>query len=91
MEHSIRLKTEELNATLIDGLKKYFKAMKTKEVVINFSTPGKKFLRNETQEETNARIEKVIADSENGKGELVSFSGEEFTELSKALLKMNAS
>lgn len=58
MEHSIRFKTEELNATLIEGLKKYFRATKTKEVVINFSTPGKKFLRDETQAETNARIEK---------------------------------
>lgn len=89
MEHSIRFKTEELNATLIDGLKKYFKATKTKEVVINFSTPGKKFLRKETQEETNARIEKAISDAETGKGKWISFSGEEFEELSKALLKMN--
>jgi len=89
MEHSIRLKTDELNPTLIEGLKKYFKAIKAKEVVINFSTPGKKFLRNETQEEANARIEKTIADAKTGKGKWISFSGEEFEELSKALSKMN--
>ena len=65
MEHSIRLKTEELNATLIDGLKKYFKATKTKEISLStISTPGKKFLRNETQVETNARIEKAICKME---------------------------
>ncbi len=89
MEHSIRFKTEELNATLIDGLKKYFKATKTKEVIINFSTPGKKYLRHETQAETNARIEKAAENVKSGKGKWVSFTGEEFEELSKALLKMN--
>ncbi len=89
MEHSIRLKTEELNPILIEGLKKYFKAMKTKEVVINFSIPGKKVLRHETQEENNARIEKVISDANAGKGEWISFSGEEFEQLSSALSKMN--
>jgi hypothetical protein len=89
MEHSIRLKTEELNSTLIDGLKKYFKVTNTKEVVINFSTPGKKFLRHETQKETNARIEKAITDGKTGKSKWISFSGEEFEELSKALSKMN--
>lgn len=90
MEHSIRLKTEELNPALIEGLKKYFKAIKAREFVINFSTPGKKLLRHETQEETNTRIEKAIADANTGKGEWISFSGEEFEQLSNALSKMNA-
>ncbi len=89
MEHSIRLKTEELNSILIEGLNKYFKAIKTKEVVLSFSSPGKKYLRDETQEETNRRIEAAIADAESGKAKWVSFSGEEFEALSKALSKMD--
>ncbi len=89
MEQSIKLKTDELNPTLIEGLKKYFKAIKTKEITISFSAPAKKILRKETQAETNARIEKIIADAENGKAKWVSFTGEEFEELSKALSKIN--
>gem|GEM_PF-6753446 len=130
MEQSIKLKTDELNPTLVEGLKKYFKAIKAKEITISFSTPSKKFLRHESQAEANARIEKIIAkkyfkaikakeitisfstpskkflrhesqaeanariekiiaDAESGKTKWVSFTGEEFEELSKALSKIN--
>lgn len=89
MEQSIKLKTDELNPTLVEGLKKYFKAIKAKEITISFSTPSKKFLRHESQAEANARIEKIIADAESGKVKWVSFTGEEFEELSKALSKIN--
>jgi len=88
MEQSIRIKTDELSPTLIEGLKKYFKAIRAKEITISFSAP-KKFLRRETQAEANARIEKIIAEAESGKAKWISFTGEEFEELAKALSKIN--
>jgi hypothetical protein len=44
-------------------------------------------LRQETQEETNKRIEDAVRYFEEGNEGIV-FSGDEFKELSKALLKM---
>lgn len=86
MEQSIRLKTDELKPSLIEGLKKYFLAINAKEITISFSTPKKDTLRHETQEETNARIERAIKEVEIGNS--ISFTGEEFKQLSKALLRI---
>ena len=83
MEQSIKIKTEELKPSLIAGLKKYFQAVNAKEITISFSTPKKKSLRDETPEEVKARVEKSIKNME--KGNLVSFTGEEFLQLSKVL------
>jgi hypothetical protein len=83
MEQSIKIKTNELKPSLIEGLKKYFNAINATEITISFSTPKKKALRDETQDETNARIEKAIKSME--KGNNISFTGEEFKQLSKVL------
>ena len=83
MEQSIRIKTNELQPSLIEGLKKYFQAINAKEITISFSTPGKRSLRDETPDEVRARIEKSIHDMD--KGSYVSFTGEEFSQLSKVL------
>lgn len=86
MEQSIRIKTEELKPTLIDGLRKYFTAINAEEVIISFSTLKKEFLRHETQEEANNRIENAIREIEGDNG--IFFSGEEFEQLSKALQRI---
>ena len=83
MEQSFRIKTDELKPSLIEGLKKYFQAINAKEITISFSTPKKKSLREETQDEANARIEKSIKNME--KENYLSFTGEEFLQLSKVL------
>jgi hypothetical protein len=83
MEKSIQLKTNQLTVHLVEGLKKYFESVKTEEVTISFSVPDKTYLRKETQEETNSRIEKAIENI--GKGNSVSFSEEEFLALSTAI------
>jgi hypothetical protein len=83
MEQSITIKTDELQPSLIEGLKKYFQAVNAKEITISFSTPKKKSLREETQEEVNARIEKAIKNMD--KGSHTSFTGDEFMQLSKVL------
>ncbi len=79
MEQSITIKTADLKPSLVEGLKKYFNAINAKEITISFSTPKKKSLREETQDETNARIEISIKNMET---ENISFTGEEFTQLS---------
>jgi len=83
MEHSLRIKADELSLSLIEGLKKHFKAINAKEITISFSTPKKKYLYQETQEEARARIEQSVKDMENG--DFVFFTGEEFEQMSKAL------
>lgn len=83
MEQSITIKTDELKPSLIEGLKKYFHAINAKEITISFTTPKKKILREETPDEMKERIEKAIKNMD--KGNFVSFSGEEFKQLSKIL------
>ena len=89
MEQSITVKTDELNLPLIEGLKKLFHAIDAKEVTISFSTPKKKapskkkYLYEETQEEARARIEAAINDTD--PNNFISFTGEEFLAMSKAL------
>jgi hypothetical protein len=83
MEQSITIKTDELQPSLIEGLKKYFMAVNAKEITISFSTPKKKSLREESREDAKARIEKSIKSME--KGNSVAFTGEEFQQLSKLL------
>ena len=92
MEQSLRIKADELSLPLIEGLKKYFHAINAKEITISFSTPKsvstqkKKYLYEETQEEANARIEKSLDNMD--KESFISFTGEEFLQLSKALSNM---
>ena len=83
MAQSIKIKTAELQPSLIEGLKKYFMSINAKEITISFITPKKKVLREETQDEVKERIEKSIKNME--KGNHVSFTGEEFTQLTKVL------
>jgi hypothetical protein len=83
VEQSLRIKVEELNLPLIEGLKKHLKAINAKEITISFSAPKKKYLYNETQEEAGARIKQSINDMD--KGDFVFFTGEEFEQMSKAL------
>ncbi len=83
MEQSITIKTDELQPSLITGLKKYFQALNAKEITISFSTPKRKSLREETKDEVKERIERSIKNME--KGNFVSFTGEEFQQLSKVL------
>ena len=78
MEQSIKIKTDDLQPSLVEGLRKY-----AREITISFSTPKKKVLRVETSEEVRARIEKSIKNME--KGDFVSFTGEEFNQLSQVL------
>ncbi|MCD6010573.1 MAG: hypothetical protein K0Q79_435 [Flavipsychrobacter sp.] len=83
MEQSIKIRTDELKPSLVEGLKKYFQSINAKEITISFSTPKKKSLREETPEEVKMKIEKSIKSME--KGNFVSFTGEEFQQLSKVL------
>jgi hypothetical protein len=83
MEQSITIRTDELQPSLVEGLKKYFHSINAKEITISFSTPKKKSLREETSEEVKLRIGKSIKNME--KGNYVSFTGEEFRKLSKVL------
>ncbi len=82
MEQSIKIKTNELQPTLVEGLRKYFQAINAKEITISFSTPKKKSLRDETPEEMKLRIEKAIKNIDKNN---VSFTGSEFIQLSKVL------
>ena len=87
MEKSITLKPSELNSKLFEALRKLFTSMNASEVTISVKTPNSaRSLRNETQEETNKRIELAAKYFEDGK-EGISFSFEEFNELSSALPK----
>jgi hypothetical protein len=88
MEKSLTLSPVELNATLLEALRKYVKASNATEITISFKTPNRASrLRNETQEETNKRIEDAVKYFEEG-NEGIIFTGDEFNELSNALLKM---
>ena len=91
MEESITLKVDELNPALIEGLKKYLKALDSKEIIIRFSVPPKKQLRKESQQETNARILKAIKEVEEETAKMIEFTGEEFEQLSFALSKVRVS
>jgi hypothetical protein len=83
MEQSLKVKTAKLTPELVEGLKKYFHAIKATEITISFSTPKRKSRRKETQEETNARIEQSVKDMENG--DFISFTAEEFLQMSRVL------
>ena len=83
MEQSFSIKIDDLQPSLIEGLKKYFKAIDAKEITISYSSPKKKNLRDETNLEAKNRIEKAINNIE--KGNNISFTGEEFIQLSKVL------
>ena len=83
MEQSIKIKINELQPSLVEGLRKYFQAINAKEITISFSTPKKKSLREETPTEVKERLEKSIKNME--KGNHISFTGEEFMQLSKIL------
>lgn len=83
MEQSITIKTDELQPSLVEGLKKYFHSINAKEITISFSTPKKKSLREETPDEVKTRIERSIKNMD--KGNYVSFTGDEFKQLSRVL------
>lgn len=83
MQQTLTIKTDDLKPSLIEGLKKYFDAVSAKEITISFSTPKKKSLRHETQEEANTRIENAIKSMDAGNS--ISFSGDEFLQLTKVL------
>ena len=88
MEQSLTVSPVELNANLFEALRKYVSAINATEITISFKTPNAApRLRQETQEETNKRIEDAVRYFEEGNEGIV-FSGDEFKELSKALLKM---
>ena len=86
MEKTIQLKTNQLTIPLIEGLRKYFDSVHAEDVVISFSIPNKTYLRKETQEDTNQRIENAVKNM--GNESFVSFSEDEFNALSNALLKI---
>ena len=86
MEKTIQLKTNQLTIPLIEGLRKYFDSVHAEDVVISFSIPNKTYLRKETQEDTNQRIENAVKNM--GNENFVSFSEDEFNALSNALLKI---
>ena len=83
MQHSITLKTNEFNPSLFEGLKKYLLAINAKEITINFSAPPQKSLREETNNDVKTRIENAVKNMESGNH--ISFTGEEFLQLSKLL------
>ncbi len=87
MEQTITLKPSELNSDLFEALRKLFSSINASEVTISVKTPNTAaFLRNETLEETNQRIETAAKYFEEG-NEGIFFSFEEFKELSLALPK----
>ena len=87
MEKSITLKPGELNSNLFEALRKLFTSMDASEVTISVKVPNKAAsLRKETQDETNQRIEAAAKYFEDG-NEGISFSLDEFDELSSALPK----
>jgi len=83
MEQSLKIKTDDLNLPLIEGLKKHFHFINVKELTISFSTPKKKYLRVETREEARTRIEEAINDT--NPDNFIFFTGEEFEQMAKAL------
>lgn len=88
MEKSLTISPKDLNANLFEALRKYVSAIDATEVTISFKTPKRATrLREETQEETNKRIEDAAKYFEEGNEGIV-FTGDEFNELSNALLKM---
>ncbi len=86
MEQTLRIKTDDLNLSLIEDLKKRFNKINVKEFTISFSTPKKKYLYLETQDEARTRIENEINDTD--PDNFISYSGEEFEQLSNVLRTM---
>ncbi len=86
MEQSFTIKTDELEPSLVAGMKKYLFAVNAKEITISFDTPKKTSLRYETQEEANLRIENSIENLESGK--TIAFTGDEFIQMAKLLSKI---
>jgi len=86
METVFRLKASELDLSFIKMLKRLLGKNNNIEVLINVDKKISKALRPETKEETKARIDKAIEYVESG-GKLINFTGEEFEELTKNLLK----
>ena len=85
METIIRLKGDELTATLINTIKKFLASDNNSEIVISISKPAdKNFLKKETSAQAKARIDRAIEDVENKKN-LVSFTAKEFETLASAL------
>ena len=87
MEHSLKLAPGELNANLLEALKKYIVGINATELTISFTTPNAPRLRKETQGETNERIDTAVKYFEDGNSG-IEFSFDEFKELEKVLLKM---
>ncbi|GAA4469214.1 hypothetical protein GCM10023093_28240 [Nemorincola caseinilytica] len=83
MKRSIGIKSNEFGNSPVKGQKKNFHPINTKEIHIPFSTSKMEVLREETPEEVKKRIERSMKNME--KGNSVSFSGEEFQQLSKVL------
>jgi hypothetical protein len=83
MEQSIKIKTDDLKPSLLEGLRKYFLAIDATEITISFSTPKKKSLRIETADQVRERVEKAVKNVEDGN--VVSFTGDEFLQLSKLM------
>jgi hypothetical protein len=84
----IVIKPAEFDKSLIDIVKRIIKEKNISEITIslNDKKPAK-YLRKETQAQTNSRIEKAIKDIESGNANLVSFTGDEFENFSKSLMK----
>jgi hypothetical protein len=82
MEHTIQIKPEDFTASLVESLRKLFAMRHATAVTISYSVPDKTSLRDETQDEANRRIEAAaLATDESA----VTFSGDEFVALARAL------
>jgi hypothetical protein len=88
METIIKLKSTDLNARLLNKIKKYAGNEKGLEIQISIKRPDRKssLLISETQLQTRQRIDRAIEQIEKGRN-LVKFSGEEFETLTDLLLK----
>lgn len=82
MEHVIQIKPEDFTGALAESLRKLFAARRATSVTISYSVPDRASLYEESQDETNRRIEEAAKATEE---HFISFSGEEFSALAKAL------
>ncbi len=88
METTITLKPNELNENILALLKNLISAKGFNNITISLSKKKNvSNLRRETSKQTKARIDKAIAEIENGSAGFISFTGKEFEAFSKTLLK----
>lgn len=85
METVIKIRPSELNANLIAVLKKLYGKNDDVEITISVTSRGDSLvLREESEADYFKRLKQSVEDVE--KGNVVSFTGEEFEALSKKLL-----